>query len=85
MFYLYILKSKKTGKFYIGKTENIERRITYHNSGYNRSTKSGIPWELVYTEKYFTRAEVVQRENEIKKKKSRKYIESMVEIGERPD
>ncbi|MEJ5350393.1 MAG: GIY-YIG nuclease family protein [Melioribacteraceae bacterium] len=50
--------------------------MLYHNSGYNPSTKSGVPWELVYVEEYETKKEAFNREEEIKKKKSRKYIES---------
>jgi putative endonuclease len=46
-FFVYILLSKKTGKFYIGQTNNIENRLMKHNSGLNRSTKAGIPWFIV--------------------------------------
>jgi len=35
-------------------------------------------WELVYTEEYAERLDVVKREIEIKKKKSRKYIEYLI-------
>ena len=43
MYYLYILKSNKIEKFYIGQTNNLEKRIFYHNNGYSKSTKPGIP------------------------------------------
>jgi len=49
-----------------------------HNSGQNISTKSGIPWKVVYTETYSSNAEARKRELEIKKKKSRKYIEWLI-------
>lgn len=41
-----------------------------HNSGYELSTKSGIPWDLQQTEEYKTRGEVMQREYEVKSKKT---------------
>jgi len=79
MYYLYILKSKISDKFYIGQTENLARRLFYHNSGYSKSTKYGVPWELVYLENYNNRSEAVQRENEIKSQKSKEYISKLVE------
>ncbi len=79
MFYVYILKSEKTGRFYIGHTQNIEIRLNEHNSGKSISTKSGIPWQLVHTEKFQTRSEAMKREREIKAKKNHKSIEFIIQ------
>ena len=38
------------------------------------STQSFTPWTLAYFEEYLKRAEALNRERAIKKKKSRKYI-----------
>ncbi len=65
-YFVYILKSQKSSKYYIGQTTNIKRRLLQHNNGKSKSTKSGIPWELVYSEDYATRTESVQRERYIK-------------------
>jgi len=35
MFYVYILKSEKDGKLYIGYTNDLKRRLEEHNSGKN--------------------------------------------------
>lgn len=78
MYFVYIIYSKKRDSFYIGYTANINTRITKHNAGATISTKSGIPWELVYSEQYVTKTEAIKREKAIKKKKSRKYIESLI-------
>ena len=78
-YYTYILKSKKNNRYYIGSTENIERRLQEHNWSRTTSTKSGIPWEVVYTETYETRSEAIKREYQIKAKKSRKYIDFLIE------
>jgi len=77
-YYTYILYSKKTNRFYVGHTNDLDRRMKYHNSGYNTSTKSGVPWEIVYVEEYKSKQEAFHREQEIKKKKSRKYIEGLI-------
>jgi len=40
MYYVYIIKSLKDNNLYIGRTNNLERRITEHNRGAVRATKS---------------------------------------------
>ena len=42
MFITYILKSEKTDRYYIGYTSDVEKRLTNHNSGKNKSTKIHI-------------------------------------------
>ncbi len=66
MYYVYILQSKKDGKYYIGYTSDLEARIDYHNAGKQRSTKHRIPFVLVYSEEYKTKFEALKREREIK-------------------
>lgn len=61
-YYLYILQSQKSKKYYIGQTSNIDDRIKRHNNGRNISTKNGIPWKLVYYEIYSTRSEAIKKE-----------------------
>ena len=77
MWYLYILYSEKRDRYYIGSTNDIERRLTEHTHRHTPSTRSGIPWRLVYTEEYPEKKEARDRERAIKKMKSRKYIESL--------
>ena len=79
MFYIYILRSQTTRRFYIGQTENLERRLHYHNSGYSKSTKSGVPWELVYKEEFEDRTSAMKREAELKRKKSKIYIKGLID------
>jgi len=62
MYYAYILKSKKDGKYYYGHSKDIKLRLTYHNAGKVRFTKSRRLWNLHYYEKYETRSEAVKRE-----------------------
>ena len=76
--YVYIFCSEKIPKFYVGHTENLDIRLGQHNSGRNIATKAGIPWTLEYTEIFPTKAEAAIRKTEIKKKKSRKYIEQLI-------
>ena len=41
MYYIYILFSLKTNKYYIGSTDDLARRLKHHNGGSTPSTKSG--------------------------------------------
>jgi len=61
-YFLYILRSLKDGKLYIGVTSNLEKRLKSHNNGYARSTKSRKPFVLVYSEDFKTLAEARKRE-----------------------
>ena len=84
MFYLYILQSEKTGRFYTGSTGNVERRVQEHNSGQTKSTRTGSPWTLIYSEPFESRSEAVRMEREIKRWKSavmiRQYIENRANV-----
>jgi predicted GIY-YIG superfamily endonuclease len=54
MFYTYILLSSKSHIFYYGSTKDLKKRIELHNQGEVRSTKSGIPWQLVWYSAFAT-------------------------------
>lgn len=74
----YILYSKKLDKYYIGACINIERRLYEHNIGHSKFTSLGVPWILVYSEFFETLEEAKKRELQIKRMKSRKYIEALI-------
>ena len=74
----YILYSKKLNKFYVGACTDMERRMYEHNLGHSKFTSIGVPWELVYEEEYSNLLEAKRREAQIKKMKSRKYIEGLI-------
>ncbi|MEJ5352077.1 MAG: GIY-YIG nuclease family protein [Melioribacteraceae bacterium] len=76
--FTYIIYSPSTDKYYVGHTHNLTLRLERHNSGNSRSTKHGIPWEIVYFESYASKSEAIKREYEIKRMKSRKYIEQLI-------
>jgi len=65
-------------KYYVGYTNDIVRRLSEPNRIKGKFTDKGIPWELVYKESYADKVSAENREIEIKRKKSRKYIESLL-------
>ena len=66
MFYVYVLKSEKDKRLYIGYTSNLRRRFQEHNSALNRSTKNRIPFSLVYYESYRSLEDAKTREKRLK-------------------
>ena len=63
MYYVYILQSLKTGKLYIGYTDNLRRRIEEHNTGGGgRYTRQNGPWTLLYSESHGDRSSAGRRE-----------------------
>ena len=78
-FFVYILYSRTLDKYYIGYTHNPEERLQEHNSGATISTRRGKPWDMVYIEEFSCKTEAIKRENKIKRMKSRKYIESLIQ------
>ncbi len=74
----YIIYSPSLDQYYIGQTENLEDRLFRHNNSGSKSTKKVNDWILKYSEEFSTRGKAIQRELQIKNKKSRKYIESLI-------
>ena len=79
MHYTYILYSAILTKYYVGHTSDLKEREARHNRGGIKFTSKGRPWLLVYSEEFETKAAAHKREREIKKWKSRKMIEKLIE------
>ena len=62
---------------YIGLTSDVRKRLVEHNSGYNRSTKSRLPFSLIYVEKCGSRAEARERERFLKSGKGREFLRGL--------
>ena len=78
MYYTYILQSETTGRYYTGSTSDVENRVSEHNTGETKSTRSGIPWKVVYVETYPTRSEAERKERQIKARGARRYLEDII-------
>lgn len=66
MFYIYLLKSKKDKKLYIGSTNDLRRRFKEHNDGFIMSTRPRRPFELIYYEAYRIEKDARTREHNLK-------------------
>ena len=73
-YFVYVLRSKKDENFYIGLTKNVDRRLKEHNSGYEKSTKSRRPFEVILQEEFPDRISARKREKYFKLGCGREYL-----------
>jgi len=76
--FLYILQSEKNGRYYIGSTDDIARRLGEHNRGHTKSTANLVPWKLVFCQKYQSVVVARQMELRLKKFKNREIIKRII-------
>ena len=76
-FYVYVIQSEHDGTYYVGSTQDLEKRIERHNQGRSKYTKPKRPWKLVYWEEHPNRSCAMKRENEIKRRKDRDFTEGL--------
>ncbi len=81
MYTLYILYSKSIDRYYVGYTNDLERRLTEHNRKKGKYTDAGIPWLLVYKEEYQVKKDAMEREKFIKNRKSKSFIIDLITSG----
>jgi putative endonuclease len=79
--YTYILFSCKLNKYYVGACTNLDRRLYEYNIGHLKYTKLGIPWKLVWQKSLRPFLRLKNLKQKIKKQKSRKYIEALIDSG----
>jgi len=76
-YFIYIIYSVSHNVYYKGFSEDVERRLQFHNDNRSKYTSNKGPWVLVYTESFENKTEALKREK-ILKKQNRKYIEWLI-------
>ena len=51
MYFVYVLQIKKSGRYYIGQTQNLTKRLERHSRGETKSLKNRGEFEVVYAAK----------------------------------
>jgi putative endonuclease len=75
MFVVYIIYSSSLNRYYVGSTDNLEKRFSEHNSGKGNYTSKGIPWILVHSVVCNSRIDAVNLEMRIKKRGIKRYLQ----------
>lgn len=79
--FVYILQSLKNGRFYIGSTDNLQRRVDEHLKGKSTYTRQLLPLKPVFSQQVESLSEARKIERKLKRLKSRKIIEQIVQDG----
>jgi putative endonuclease len=78
MFHVYVLRSNKTGRRYVGSCENLADRLGRHNAGHSKATQHGIPWTLVHSEGFADRTQAVKKERYYKTGRGREELDRII-------
>ena len=82
-YFVYIIHNSKYDKYYIGQTNNIERRIIEHNNKTESKYTSKYlgEWNLIYKEEFNNRREAIIREKFLKKQKNKNFYKKLSEFS----
>ena len=75
--HVYAIQSQVKPYIYIGLTNNLKRRISEHNKGKERTTKSYIPFQLIYFEVVEGRIAARKIEKHLKTSGGRHYLKNL--------
>jgi putative endonuclease len=73
-FYVYILRSLNDRELYVGRTNDLKRRLKEHVLGYNFSTKFRLPFKLIYFEGCLNELDAKRRESYLKTTQGRRFL-----------
>lgn len=74
MYYVYVIKSLRDGKLYVGHTNDLKRRMKEHNNGLVKATRTRKPFKLIYYEASNILQDSVLREKSLKTGFGRAYL-----------
>ena len=81
MYYTYALSSKIKNYIYVGTSDNPIRRISHHNKGYNRTTKSYRPFKTLLIKSFKTRIKARKHEKYLKSGSGKEYLKLLKSIS----
>ena len=76
MYYTYILKSVKIGKFYTRATNNLRKHFNLHNEGKSNFTKKDRPYDLIYYEACKDKSDAFARKIYFKSGPGKRFIKN---------
>lgn len=79
-YFVYAIYNQKHGKFYIGQTFDIEKRLADHNNKVLKGYTSRFDgnWMLIYKEETPSRQEALKREKQLKSFRGREFIKQYI-------
>jgi putative endonuclease len=81
LFFVYIIQSETTGRYYCGYSSDPERRLRQHNDPHNTFTRTtkvfAGPWQLIWSKDLETRTEALRLEKRIKKRGIARFLQDL--------
>jgi len=74
MHYIYVIQSKKDGKWYTGSTKDLRKRLEEHNNGKVSSTKGRGSFRIIYYEASINGQDARIREKYLKTGMGKRYL-----------
>ena len=80
MYFIYIIHSRKLDRYQAGTTNDIEKRLCEHNSGFYAEafTVKGAPWELRLSFECESSQKAYELEKFLKRMKSSVFLEKVI-------
>jgi len=74
---VYVLKSQRSGKRYVGVTsQDLTLKLEEHNAGTTTWTRSHKPFELIYSQEFQEKTKAIKREKFLKTGDGRRFLDS---------
>jgi putative endonuclease len=74
MFFVYILQSLSSGKWYYGSANDPDRRLNQHNANANISTRWRGPWKRIFLRSFDRYEDALAFEKHLKDLRNKSYI-----------
>lgn len=78
-YFLYILQSEIKETYYIGASDDPEKRCFFHNRDSKGYTQRYRPWKIIYIHPFDTKEEALAAERKVKGWKSKKMIRYLID------
>ncbi len=76
-YFVYAISSCNKTYIYVGMTNHLQRRLSEHNKGYNKTTKPYAPFNLIYWEELPNRTEARAKEKYLKSGIGKAFLKSL--------
>ncbi len=77
-YFVYVIKSEKDGRLYVGMTADLNRRFKEHLQGKVFSTKGFRPWKMVLFEQFLSRTDARNREKYLKCGSGKEWLKKKI-------
>ena len=78
IYWVYAISSTHRKYIYVGMTNDLNRRLEQHNTGKNPTTKPYLPFKVLLTEKFSSRAEAREREKKLKTGCGKEFLKTLL-------